>query len=264
MWEALCGQLGGARAYGAAAQGACCPQTPGAAPPAAPSRARLPAGLFSKRLQALSHNNTPSQPIAPFAWAGKGVDRWLIHENLIHMTTTQHLFPGMSPRQARGRALALRVKPASGLQRPLGRLSIPHAGGRLHHPPRLRLTPWWVHGAGRHAGSSLFPSGGGPRRWRVAGGHCVAMGRSPRGVYCPSVIAPSTVPRSFSPFQPTLNRDRAKALWLSAGGIHKASPYKASPLRKPIPVPLMARRRTQGNGASKGRLHGQQTKVERL
>lgn len=99
---------------------------------------------------------------------------------------------------------------------------------------------------------------------RVAGGHCVAMGRSPRGVRCPSVIAPSTVPQISSPFQPTLNQDRAKALWLSAGGIHKASPYKASPLRKPILVPLMARRRTQGNGASRGSLHGQQTTVEWL
>lgn len=183
------------------------------------------------------------------------------------MKTQTQLFLGMSPRQARGRALALRVKPASGLQRPLGRLTIPHAGGRLHHPPRLRLTPWRAQGAGRHAENgqnSLFPPGGGPRRRRVAGGHCVAMGRSPRGVRCPSLGAPSTVPQISSPFQPTLNQDRAKALWLSAGGIHKASPYKASPRRKPIPVPLMARRRTQGNGASKGRLHGQQTTVDRL
>lgn len=84
----------------------------------------------------------------------EGVDRWLIHENLDLMKTQTQLFPGMSPRQARGRALALRVKPASGLQRPLGRLSIPHAGGRLHHPPRLRLTPSREHGAGRHAGNS--------------------------------------------------------------------------------------------------------------
>lgn len=54
------------------------------------------------------------------------------------------------------------------------------------------------------------------------------------------------------------------ALWVAAGGIHKSSIYKPSPLRNPIPATLMARRRTQGNGASKASLHGQQTTVVRL
>lgn len=242
-------------------RGLAAPWPPGLQPRA---RLRAPGSLpvFLKRARAGYHTNTRCQPLfLLLGGPGKGVDGKEIHETLVLMQTNIQTSLGMSRRQAPGRALALRVKPASGLQRPLGRLSIPHAGGRL------RLTPWRVHGAGRHAGNSqngLFPPGGGPRRRRVAGGHCVAMGRSPRGVRCPSLGAPSTVPQISSPFQPTLNQDRAKALWLSAGGIHKASPYKASPLRKPIPVPLMARRRTQGNGASKGRLHGQQTKVERL
>lgn len=122
--------------------------------------------------------------------------------------------------------------------------------------------PKELHRTALHAMRSAF--GAGSLRSMVSGRPAAASGRSARAVRCPSKSAPSTVPQISSPLRPTLNRDRAKALWFSAGGIHKAAPYKASPLRKPIPVPLMARRRTQGNGASNGRLHGQQTTVVRL
>ena len=48
-------------------------------------------------------------------------------------------------------------------------------------------------------------------------------------------------------------------LWSCAGGIRKAELYKPSPYTSPIMGFRVARRRTQWNGASKGRLHGQQT-----
>lgn len=58
-------------------RGPAAPWPPGLAPPAAPSRARLPAGLFSKRLQALSHKavlSTPfSSPLHPLHGLGRGL-----------------------------------------------------------------------------------------------------------------------------------------------------------------------------------------------
>lgn len=182
-------------------RGLAAPWPPGLQPRA---RLRAPGSLpvFLKRAGAGYHTNTRCQPLfLLLGGPGKGVDGKEIHETLVLMQTNTQTSLGMSRRQAPGRALALRVKPASGLQRPLGRLTIPHAGGRLHHPPQLRLTPWRVHGAGRHAGNSqngLFPPGGGPRRRRVADGHCVAMGRSPRGVYCPSDRAQHRSPEFFA------------------------------------------------------------------
>lgn len=178
----------------------------------------------------------------------------------------KQLFLDMSPRWTRGRALALWVEPASGLQRPPGRLTIPHAGGRPAAIPLGCASPLALgqHGACKAPCNSLLPPGGGPRCRRVISGHCVARGRSPRGVHCPSETAPSTIPQTSSPLRPTLSQDRAKALWVSPGGIRKSAIYKPSPLRNPIPAPLQARRRTQGNGASRGRLHGQQTTVVRL
>jgi len=48
-----------------------------------------------------------------------------IHESLVLMKAKTQTSLGMSRRLAPDRALALRVEPASGLQRPSGRLSIP-------------------------------------------------------------------------------------------------------------------------------------------
>lgn len=62
------------------------------------------------------------------------------------------------PARAQGRALALRVEPASGLQRPAGRLTIPHAGGKA------MAIPFKDRKARRAMQESLFPPGGDPRR----------------------------------------------------------------------------------------------------
>lgn len=65
-----------ARAYGAAAQGACRPLAPGAAPPAAPARGRLPTGLSSKsQARGITQTcfvNNLSLLIAPCTWGREG------------------------------------------------------------------------------------------------------------------------------------------------------------------------------------------------
>jgi len=161
-------------------------------PPGLRPRPRLravgsPLACLQKARPGVSHkpalSTTFPYSLHPVHGAGKGVDGWLFHETLDLMKTPKQLL-GMSPRRARGRALAPWVEPArGGLQRPTGRRSIPHAGGRLRHPPRLRLTPWRAHGAGRHTGNSLFPPGGGTRRqagsWWPLRGHGALAARRP-------------------------------------------------------------------------------------
>ena len=90
----------------------------------------------------------------------------------------------MSPRWARGRALALRVEPARGLQRPPGRLTIPHAGegGRPRPSPSAAPHPLGTARRGAPCRDDRFPPGGGPRhlaryRWPLRGHGALAARR---------------------------------------------------------------------------------------
>ena len=166
------------------------------------------------------------------------------------------------------RALALRVEPA--LRSPSadeGRLSIPRAGTR---GTLLRSIPLGRRPHPLGAATALQPPCASRSRLRrpcsarrvcrFQQRHGALGARRPLPV---SVRAQHRSPDFFA-FSANAKPGPRQGALAFYGGIHKASPYKASPLRKPIPVPLMARRRTQGNGASKGRLHGQQTTVDRL
>ena len=93
-------------------------------------------------------------------------------------------------------------------------------------------------------------------RWAISSSAYGACARSPRGVRCPSTSAPYTIPLSSSPLRPTVTQGVPPAMGIRKSAIDKPSHFRGHPLGF-----LMARRRTQGNGASEGSLHGQQTTV---
>lgn len=163
-----------------------------------------------------------------------------------------------------GRAMALRVVPAVGGHQPQCGPTVPHAGGRLRHPPRFAHPLGFRRPrSGRHAlaRSRLRRPCCARHVCRLQRQKALAA-RRPLPVW----IASSTVSQISSPLRPTLHQDRAalRRCGFLRGVFIKLALYKPSPLRKPLLIPLMARRRTQGNGAGGGRLYGQQTTVERL
>lgn len=172
----------------------------------------------------------------------------------------------------RGTGLWPSVEPA--LQSPsrLARLTIPCAGcrgqGCADTGPAARQLRPLAPARGRMRGAGAGSPLRGTARCAGRGPSCGGQGRSPRGVFCPSKRYGQHRSPEFSPRLPMLAQAATRPRRVAAHGCSAVFiKLRFTNLPPPIRAPcaaVSARRRTQGNGAAEGQLHGQQTTVERL